>query len=194
MSYSHSREQLEDDLLLVVRVGEGDAQAYRKLVQRHAEQLHHYAVRLLRNSADAEDVVQETFLRLWLHATDYTPSARVTTWLHRIAHNLAIDRLRSRNSLEASDEGFELTQIPEPKPDQLEAKLDAAALHRALDALPARQAAALVLVHFNGLSGQEASEVLGVGEGAVESLLARGRRNLRARMGKPFDATHGDSQ
>ncbi len=194
MSHSHGREQLEDNSLLVVRVGEGDAQAYRELIRRHAERLHHYALRLLRNSADAEDVIQDTFLRLWLHASDYIPSARVTTWLHHIAHNLALDRLRNRKYSEELDDDSEPANVPEPQLDQLEAKRDAEALHRALDALPARQAAALVLVHLNGLSGKEASEVLGVGETAVESLLARARRNLKARMGNLPGTDFGDFQ
>jgi RNA polymerase sigma-70 factor (ECF subfamily) len=175
-------------------VGEGDAKAYRELIRRHAEKLHHYALRLLRNSADAEDVIQDTFLRLWLHATDYVPSARVATWLHRIAHNLAVDRMRNRKPLEVSDDNIELTQFTELQLDQLDAKRDAEALHRALDALPARQAAALVLVHLNGLSGKEASEVLGVGETAVESLLSRARRNLKARMGNLSRSDSGETQ
>lgn len=194
MSHSHGKEQTDSDSLLVMRVGEGDEPAYRELVQRHAEKLHRYALRLLRNAADAEDVVQETFLRLWLHATDYIPSARVATWLHRIAHNLAVDRLRSRKHTEELADDFELANVPDPQFEQLESKRDAQALHQALDALPARQAAALVLVHLNGLSGKEASEVLGVGETAVESLLARARRNLKARMGNLPGTDSGDFQ
>jgi RNA polymerase sigma-70 factor, ECF subfamily len=194
VSQSRGREQLEDDSLLVVRVGEGDAKAYRELVRRHAEKLHHYALRLLRNSADAEDVIQDTFLRLWLRATDYMPTARVATWLHRITHNLALDRLRSRKYTEELADESELAHIPESQSDQLETKRDAEALHQALDALPSRQAAALVLVHLNGLSGKEASEVLGVGEAAIESLLARARRNLKAQMDKLPSAGSGDSQ
>lgn len=194
MSHSRGREQSDNDSLLVMRVGEGDAEAYRELVGRHGKQLYHYALRLLGNSADAEDVVQETFLRLWLHADDYSPSARVATWLHRVAHNLAFDRLRNRNQIEKWDDDFELMQISAHQLEQLESKRDAQTLHRALDALPARQAAALVLVHLNGLSGKEASKVLGVGETAVESLLARARRNLKARMGNLPSADSGDFQ
>jgi len=194
VSHSHGREQPDDDALLIVRVGEGDIEAYRELVWRHAERLHHFALRLLRNSADAEDVVQETFLRLWLHATEYTPTARVATWLHRIAHNLALDRLRKLRHFEELDDASEHMQIADPQPDILEVRRDAEGLHRALDALPVRQAAAMVLVHINGLSGKEASEVLDVSEGALESLLARARRNLKARMGNLSGADSGGIQ
>jgi len=194
VSHSYGREQPDDDALLIVRVREGDAEAYRELIRRHAERLHHFTLRLLRNAADAEDVVQETFLRLWLHATDYKPTARAATWLHRIAHNLALDRLRNLGRFEEFDDEFDLTQGAEPQPDTLEVKRDAETLHRALDALPVRQAAAMVLVHLNGLSGKDASEVLGVSEGALESLLTRARRNLKARMGNLSGADSGETQ
>jgi RNA polymerase sigma-70 factor (ECF subfamily) len=178
-----AREHPDDDALLVVRVSEGDAEAYRELVVRHAEPLHHFTLRLLQNDADAEDIVQDTFLRLWLRASEYVPTGRVTTWLHRIAHNLAMDRLRGRQQFDSLDDNFELSSSNSAsQPNLLDAKRDAEALYRALDVLPVRQTAALVLVHLNGLSGKEACEVLGVTETLLESLLARGRRNLKVRM------------
>jgi len=193
--HARDREQPDDDALLVVRVGEGDAGAYRELVRRHAERLHHFTLRLLRNDADAEDVVQDTFLRLWLCASEYIPTARVATWLHRIAHNLAMDRLRSRKQFDKFDDDFELSSSNSAsQPDLLDIKRDAEALYRALDTLPVRQTAALVLVHLNGLSGREACEVLGVTETLLESLLARGRRNLKGRMEGASAADSGETR
>jgi RNA polymerase sigma-70 factor, ECF subfamily len=193
--HARNREQPDDDALLVVRVGEGDAGAYRELVGRHAERLHHFTLRLLRNEADAEDVVQDTFLQLWLRASEYLPTARVATWLHRIAHNLAMDRLRSRKQFEEFNDDFKLSNSNSAsQPDLLDAKRDAESLYRALDTLPLRQTAALVLVHLNGLSGREACEVLGVTETLLESLLARGRRNLRVRLEGASAASSGDSR
>lgn len=195
MIHARDREQPDDDALLVVRVGEGDAGAYRELVRRHAERLHHFTLRLLRNDADAEDVVQDTFLRLWLCASEYIPTARVATWLHRIAHNLAMDRLRSRKQFDKFDDDFELSSSNSAsQPDLLDIKRDAEALYRALDTLPVRQTAALVLVHLNGLSGREACEVLGVTETLLESLLARGRRNLKGRMEGASAADSGETR
>jgi RNA polymerase sigma-70 factor, ECF subfamily len=194
----HSRDREpcdEDDAQLIVRVGEGDANAYRELVRRHAERLHHFVLRLVRNDADAEDVVQDTFLRLWLHAAQYAPSATGATWLHRIAHNLALDRMRSRKQVGELDDDFEVSQPnAAPQPALLDAKRAAEALYRALDTLPVRQAAALVLVHLNGLSGKEACEVMSVGETQLESLLARGRRNLKVRMVDLPNCNPGDSR
>ena len=88
MAHSLPSHEPDDDAELVLRVGEGDVAAYRDLVGRHAGRLRRFAERLLRDGTEAEDVVQETFLRLCQHAGEYSPKARVTTWLHRIAHNL----------------------------------------------------------------------------------------------------------
>lgn len=170
-------------------MGEGDRGAYQELLKRYASRLHHFALRLTRNTAEAEDVVQETFMRLWVHASEFDPKARATTWLHRIAHNLAVDRLRARGRLAELDEDeAEPVSGSSSQAVLVDAKRGAEELHRALDALPERQASAIMLVHLHGLSGKEAAEVLGVGEEALESLLARGRRALKARLGAALGA------
>jgi RNA polymerase sigma-70 factor (ECF subfamily) len=177
----HPQPTSDDDTDLVLRVGEGDAQAYRALVARHAARLRAFVLRLVREPADADDVVQETFLRLWLRAADYEPKARVVTWLCSIAHNLAIDRLRTRNrQLPLPDE--EELPVSAHQPRLVDEKRRAEALERAIRELPERQAAAVELVHRQGLTGAEASEVLGIGPEALESLLARARRTLKAAL------------
>jgi RNA polymerase sigma-70 factor (ECF subfamily) len=173
----------DDDATLVLRVSEGDVAAYRELVRRHATKLTHYARRLLRDESEAEDVVQETCLRLWQRAQDYSPEARVTTWLHRIAHNLAVDRLRARGRWQTpSDDEDDAEAISAPQMQTLETKRRVETLESAWAELPERQASALALVHLDGLSGSEAASVLGVSEDALESLLARARRALKAQL------------
>jgi RNA polymerase sigma-70 factor (ECF subfamily) len=190
VSHSQHTEAPDDDALLVLRVGEGEVAAYRELVRRHAPLLLRFAARLLRDETEAEDVVQETCLRLWQHARDYSPKARVTTWLHRIAHNLAVDRLRARGRLDPLPDS---EQMPDSarQPALLDEKRRALALNEALAELPERQATALVLVHLHGLSGAEAAEVMGVGEEALESLLARGRRALKGELVRSVKAREG---
>jgi RNA polymerase sigma-70 factor, ECF subfamily len=185
---THSQERDQDrDAALVLRVGEGDEGAYQELLERHGGRLYNFALRLTRNTAEAEDIVQETFMRLWLHANDFDPSGRASTWLYRIAHNLGIDRLRARGRFADIDlEGEDAEPVPSSASQPLlllDAKRRAEALHRALDSLPERQASAIVLVHLHGLSGTEAAEVLGVSTEALESLLSRGRRALKTRLG-----------
>jgi RNA polymerase sigma-70 factor (ECF subfamily) len=106
----------------------------------------------------------------------------VTTWIYRIAHNLAVDRLRVRGRLEALDDDEGPAPESLRQSELLETKQRAEALAAALDALPPRQASALTLVHLQGLSGAEAAEVLGLSAEALESLLSRGRRGLKARL------------
>lgn len=185
MAHSHDR-QTERDAALVVRVGEGDVRAYQELVKSYARPLYNFALRLTQNSAEAEDIVQETFMRLWLHAGDTDSEGKAGAWLYRIAHNLGIDRLRARvrfTELDRELEDAEPVSSSATQPMLLDAKRGAEALHRALAALPERQASALSLVHLHGLSGLEASQVLGVSLEALESLLSRGRRALKASLG-----------
>ncbi len=161
------------------RVGQGDAGAYRMLSERHLQPILRYATRLLHDATEAEDVTQETFLKLWTGAATWKPDAKITTWLHRIAHNLCVDRLRQRRGGAEETELVDETQRPS---DLMARKQTAQGVEQALSALPERQRAAIVLVHYQGMGNPEAAEVLGIGVEAVESLLSRGRRTLRERL------------
>jgi RNA polymerase sigma-70 factor (ECF subfamily) len=117
---------------------------------------------------------------LWKDAGRYEPKARVTTWLHRIAHNLCVDRLRGRRE-QPSDELDEERSSTEPG-GLLDRKRLATDVGKALAELPERQRTAITLVHYQGLSNIEAASVLDVGVEALESLLSRGRRSLRDKL------------
>jgi RNA polymerase sigma-70 factor (ECF subfamily) len=179
---SHLQPTSDDDTDLVLRVGEGDARAYHELCSRHAARLRAFVMRLVRNDADADDIVQETFLRLWLRAGDYERRARFVTWLCQIAHNLAVDRLRAQNRWQPLPDDDDAMPISARQPRLVDEKHRAEALERAIAGLPERQAAAIELVHRQGLTGGEASEVLGIGAEALESLLSRARRTLKTEL------------
>lgn len=173
----------ERDLALLARVAGGDALAFRELTNLHLTMVVTYLTRLLGNVADAEDVAQETFLRAWKNAGTYQPRARARTWLLAIAHNLAIDRLRRRKTRreEASgDEDDAFGPSSQEPAGLLLRKQTALEVARALAALPERQKMAVLLCHEQGLTLAEIADVLGSSSEAVESLLARGRRALRA--------------
>jgi RNA polymerase sigma-70 factor (ECF subfamily) len=169
------------DVELMERVARGEARAYRDLVERHVRGVHIFVQRLLGNRAEAEEVCQETFLRLWTQAGTYVVKAKPSTWLYRIAHNLAVDRLRRRRE---GGQPVDLEQVPASgRPSLLlHDKQVADAVQRALGELPPRQRAAISLVHYQGMSSSEAAEVLGVKLRALESLLARGRQQLRQQL------------
>jgi RNA polymerase sigma-70 factor (ECF subfamily) len=166
-----------DDAVLMERIAGGDPGAYRELVERHVRGVHVFVYRMLGNRAEAEEVCQESFLRLWKQASTYVPRAKPSTWLYRIAHNLAVDQLRRRRR-HVGDGVDELPASGRPSL-HLHDKQVAEAVQRALEELPERQRAAISLVHYQGMSNAEAAEVLGVKLRALESLLARGRRLLR---------------
>lgn len=167
-----------DEHALVARVAEGDVRAYRQLVDRHLTGINAFLVRLLGNRAEAEEVAQETFLRLWSKAGSFVPRAKPSTWLYRVAHNLAIDRLRRRREAPSDALADEMPASGRPSL-HLEQKQLAVAVQAALADLPERQRAAIELVHYQGMTTAEAAEVMDVGEHALESLLARARRKLR---------------
>jgi RNA polymerase sigma-70 factor (ECF subfamily) len=172
------------DEALMQAVTGGDVGAYRELVTRHVRGIHAFVFRMLGSRAEAEEVCQESFLRLWTSGKTYGARAKPSTWLYRVAHNLAVDRLRRRREASASDQIDELPSSGRPSLHLYEKRL-AEAVERALGELPERQRAAISLVHYQGLSSAEAAEVLGVGLRALESLLARGRRQLRELL-EPF--------
>lgn len=172
----------DDDHLLMERVAEGDRAAFRTLTARHAASVTAHARRMLRGSSEAEDVVQEAFLRLWKNAPSYRADARLSTFLHRIVHNLCVDHLRARRPSDA-DALEEL--VSEDRPSrELTLRTRAQQVQAEVGALPERQRAALSLVHFEGISNLEAAGILDVSVEALESLLSRARRTLRERLSR----------
>lgn len=170
------------DESLLARSAQGDAAAFRLLVRRHLPLVTRVARRMLFDEAEAEDVAQETLLRLWRGAKELQLGpGGAKPWLARVASNLAIDRIRAARNTTVTDE------VPEQVvgPSQLRSLTQAEASRRvdqALAALPDRQRQAIVLFHYEGLSQAEVGMALGVSDEAVESLLARARRSLKATL------------
>ena len=167
---------------LVKRVGAGDPAAVQAMVARKLPRMLSLAQRMLGDAAEADDVAQEAMLRAWKQAPRWTPGqARFDTWLHRVALNLCYDRLRRRREI-ATD------VIPDhiddgPAPDRgLLASETGAQVQAALSRLPPRQREAIVLCHYQELGNIEAAALMEISVEALESLLSRGRRALRAAL------------
>ena len=171
-----------EDKSLMERIARGDAGAFRDLSDQHLGAIVTFATRLVRNQAEGEEIAQETFLRAWQNASKYEPRAKLSTWLHTIARNIAIDRLRKKSR---NEEAFELDderdQAPlSGRPSQLLVrKQEQIGFQEALGKLPERQRSAILLCHEQGLSNPEIADVLQTSVEATESLLARARRRLR---------------
>ena len=159
MPFDASDERTDEDLLLAF--GAGEASAAQALTLRLTPRAFGYASRVLKDVAEAEDVVQEAMMRLWKIAPDWrTGEAQVSTWLYRVVANLCTDRLRK------TGRGVALDAIPEPEDDtpgavdQMVAAERAKALDDALDQLPGRQKQAVVLRHIEGLSNPEIARIM----------------------------------
>lgn len=181
------------DRELLAATGRGERWAFAGLMERHTPLVLALAMRMLGNAADAEDVAQETFLRVWRKAADWDGDggARFTTWLYRVALNLCADRKRRRPLLPL--EGME--EPADPAPDghqQLSLRQAQQVVAEALAELPERQRAAISLCHLGEVGNAQAAEVLGVSLSALESLLVRGRRGLRNHLSRRGFAASGD--
>ncbi len=168
-----------DDAALLALAGRGDEAAFRTLVERHVSLAMGVARRMLRDDAEAEDVAQEAFLRLWRSGERLDIAEHgLGPWLRRVVSNLCIDRVRSGRRLvivpEIPEEAEPVHQSKTSEGAELSRRVDAA-----LKDLPERQRLALTLFHFEGMSQAEVGTVMGVSGEAVESLLARARRGLK---------------
>ncbi len=164
----------------MARVGAGDEAAYRVLLDRHLGPVTAYVRRMMRNAPDADDIAQETFIRLWTHSERYSPAkSKLSTWLHNIAHNLVIDHFRKHGRTVTGDDSDETATDDMAPSDQLQQSEASDQMARCLMALPERQRSAIVMCHYQGMSNRDAAAILDVTVDALESLMARGRRKLK---------------
>jgi RNA polymerase sigma factor (sigma-70 family) len=178
----HALSERDSDAELLAGVARQDPAAVRSLVARKLPRLLALATRMLGDRMEAEDVAQEVFVRIWKQAPRWREGeAKVDTWVHRVALNLCYDRLRGRREVPDDDLPDEVD--PAALPDAaLEARAQDERVREALAALPARQREALVLNYYQEMSNIDAAALMGITVDALESLLARARRNLRAQL------------
>lgn len=171
----------------------GDARAFEALVRRHRGAVYQYLLRQAGTPARAEDLLQETWLRVLRGARDYTPKARFTTWVYTIARNLSVDSARKESYRQAAsleqtgdDAARPLSerlpgQGPSPERGAHNAELRPL-LERALGALPEEQREVFVLREFSGVPFKEIAEVTGVSENTVKSRMRYALEALRRRL------------
>jgi RNA polymerase sigma-70 factor (ECF subfamily) len=177
------------DRALAHGVERGDRDAVTALTARCLPLVTGLAARTLRDPIEAEDVAQDTFIKVWRRIAQYHPErARLETWVARIALNLCYDRLRKRGEALMGDDTPELAASDAGADVSLAAGDDARRVRAAVAALPVRQRAALELCHFQELGNIQAAAVLEISVEALESLLAPGRRALKAALSDE----HGD--
>jgi len=175
----------DPDAALVRRIAEGDEVAASTFVTRKLHRVLALAHRVCGDRAEAEDIAQDVFIRVWKYAESWKKDdAKVDTWLHRIVLNVCRDRLAASHRRHEVG-GMELDMQADPGPTPESAAIGQSTRERvrlALQALPVRQREALVLTYYQELSSAEAAAAMQVSVDAVESLLARARRTLKQRL------------
>jgi RNA polymerase sigma-70 factor (ECF subfamily) len=181
---------------LMCRVTTGDKHAFETLIHRHQQPVLNFIFRFMGDPAEAEDLTQEVFLRVWKSAGTYKPEAKFTTWLYRIAINLCINKQRalrirkwlaisqSHEQKQNSEDTFipaEGAEITTPE-DHLIDSEQSLHLLNAINDLPTSQRLAIVLKIYDGLSYHEISQIMNRSVSAVDSLLIRAKKNLRKKL------------
>lgn len=179
-----------DDDALMERTARGEEAAFRLLVQRWEKEVLAFLIHMLSSREEAEDLVQETLVKVFRQAPHYRPEGKFRSWLFRIAGNLARSRLRRRKILRWVD--FDRTKHDQadagPGPQQmLEAKESTAAVRGGLASLPARQREALLLHRYQGMKYREIADTMGTTVPGVESLIQRALAGLRASLAGKVD-------
>lgn len=175
---------IQNDTELMTRLAAGDMAALGDLAKRHQDKVLSLSYRILGDWHKAEDVAQETFLRVYRAAKRYKPQARFTTWLYRIVVNLCFDEQRRQAKIAAPLEEVDPAMLTEPETSSAERKEVVKLVKAAVDVLPERQRLALILHRYDGLSHSEICEVTGWSKSAVESLLVRAYASMREKLGK----------
>jgi RNA polymerase sigma-70 factor, ECF subfamily len=178
-----------DDAELMDCVRQGDESAFRRIVETHQRQILNLCFRFVANQQDAEEVAQDVFIHLFRSADTYQPTAKLSTYLYRIAVNLSLNRIRDKKrkrlfSLDALkwDKHIEPPH-PDGSPEQaLERRELETQVRKALDSLPESQRTAVLLKRFEGLSYEEIADVTHSSVSAVESLLHRAKLSLRKKL------------
>ncbi len=181
------------DAIAVERTLAGEREAYRVLVERHSRRVYQLAYRMSGNGQDAEEIVQEAFLRAYQKLQQFAGNANFGTWVYRIAANYAIDRMRQRKTEDARrepasnplEDGIEvdpITQVrdPRPSPEHLASNVELAArMQQALDALSPAERTAIVMRHWDGCAIEEIATVLKSSTNATKNTVFRAVQKLR---------------
>ena len=163
-------------------INQGNRDAFTCLLTRHIKPVHAHVYRFFQDQALADDISQETFLRVWSKSHTWRGGkVKLTTWLHRITHNLCIDQLRKNKPNDELDED-KLVAQQASLDEQLEQLEVSKQVQLALMRLPVSQRSALILCQFQGLTNKEAASILQTSVRALESLLARARRTLKQQL------------
>jgi RNA polymerase sigma-70 factor (ECF subfamily) len=183
--------QLERDAQLMLRVRDGDETSFALLLERHRGPVVHFLYRMVGNQAVSEELAQEVFFRVYKSRATYEPTAKFTTWLFRIATHLALNSIRDRQkekgqqSLDEELPDGRERQVPDGTRNVEQSMVDEVRVREvrsAIEALPEKQRAAVLMHKYEGLGYAQISKALECSESATKSLLFRAYETLRVRL------------
>src|SRR6476646_3202175 len=183
----------QTDAATVALARDGDSEAFRALVESHSRAVYRLAYRMTGSAQDAEDIVQETFLKAYRQLSRFESRANFSTWLHRIAVNCSIALIRGRKHQEAGHDASDLEALDsaddervDPSPERLMLSTEVQEkVSRAMEGLTHMERAAFVLRHFEGQSIEEISRALGLKANAAKHSIFRAVRKMRLAL-EPF--------
>jgi RNA polymerase sigma-70 factor (ECF subfamily) len=177
-----------DDEFLIRLIQEGRHDAFAEIVNRHSKRFYNIAYRFIFNKDDAEDIVQEAFIKLWEKRLNWNPNkeAKFTTWFYKVVLNLCIDHNRKKKP-EPLSEQMPLVDKQQGHEALIQEKQKQVMLERFIQELPERQQMALNLCFYEGISNQEAAEMIGVNLKALQSLIMRAKMTLKEKVKHYFD-------
>ncbi len=174
-----------DEQQLLLRVRNGESGAFRILVERYMKQAYNIAYGFVNDHDDAEDIAQESFIRVHQSIGSFRQDSAFGTWLYRIVANLSLNRIRQKKSIAQREvrDNDGVMQMMAVLPDTSHAHDLRSHLEKALHELPTLQRAVVILRHFNGLPTKQVCEILQCSEGTVKTHLHRGLKKMREKVG-----------
>lgn len=172
-----------DDAQLLARIKKGEHEAFAILVRRHSLRFYRIAYRFTAERGEAEDIVQDAFLKLWENPESWNPykNSAFTTWFYRVVVNLCLDRKKKKRPLQMIDEVLIADENITQEERMIERENEIL-IENHIAALPERQRVALNLCFYEGLSNQEAAQIMGVHLKALQSLIMRAKLTLREKL------------
>lgn len=174
-------DENSDDNMLMHGIKSGDHKSFAILVRRHSNRFYACAYRICLDQYEAEDAVQDAFLKLWNSPVswDENKGAKFTTWFTRIVMNASYDRLRKKKNHKGEEALSIISDDRMDQESQMQNDAESKNVEQALKELPDRQRAAITLCFYEGHTNKEAAEILDIGVKALESLLMRGKKALK---------------
>jgi len=179
----------------------GDRRAFSRLVRKHQRRVYACAVQMLGDGGDADDAVQETFMRAWRAIARFDGRSQLSTWLYRVCVNVCLNHIRKRKRHDAAD--ISDPRVPEPKADPTQGSSDPARalearqlqgrIAEALDGLSESLRTTVIMVLVHGMPQKEAAEVLGCSEGTIAWRIHEARRRLRLALAAEEDHTEDEA-